>query len=305
MTHNHEIRIALITDSHAWPGCTRSFGVDEEQLQPWFETIHSSLLAEIRAAQPDLLIHLGDFSCGGGVFQMPDALFYGTMEQLDRDYRAAASAFYGVPGNHDCPYATNDYTFCEQLLGLAPRQGRTVDTDLARLVLLNAQGHSDGQRAEVLPKDPTYGWLAEEELARLEEALASAGDRPVLLFSHQLLHEWANPQPWRSLYGIANSGAVLALFARYGNVRAVFQGHAHLLDVREVQVGAHPVHFVVTPSLIQFPLGWLELTLTSAALRVRYRPLPLPDLAERSRNAGAGSGWRAGEKAWQDFTVGL
>jgi len=142
-------------------------------------------------------------------------------------------------------------------------------------------------------------------LERLDRSLAEAGDRPVIVFTHQLLHPWANPQRWRNLYTTQNSEAVLDIFTRHGNVRAVFQGHAHVLDVREVMVVSEPITFVVAPSLIQYPLGWLLLTLTPASLRVQYRALPLPELSEHSRIAGVGSDWRTPDPAWLDFTVRL
>lgn len=305
MTSNSPIQIALVTDTHAWPGCERSFGHQGEQLQPWFDRIHGAFLDEMRRAGPDMLIHLGDFVCGGGTFQMPDAEFYAALKLLHEDYSAATPHFWGLPGNHDCPAGSNDYAFCEGLLGLDPRLGQTTDVAGVRLVFLHCQGHSDDARQSALPGDPTFGWIADEELARLDQALAEADQRPVILFTHQLLHPWANPNPYLPLYSVANSQAVLDLLAQHGNVRAVFQGHAHLLDVQTATIGQSPVCFVVAPSLIQFPLGWLLLTLTPESLRVQYRPLPLPDLSERSRAAGDGSDWRSGDPAWQDFTVGL
>jgi len=298
-------QIALLTDTHAWPGSQQSFGTEGEQLQPWFQTIHATLLQEIKTLSPDILIHLGDFTCGGGTFEMPHADFSHALQLLLTDYPAAAPQFYGLPGNHDCPAGTNDYAFAEEMLGLSPRLGRTVDTENACLVFLHSQGHSDEVRRSFLPKDPTHGWVADEELERLNCSLAEAHDRPVIVFIHQLLQPWANPRPWRELYAVANSDAVLEIFARHGNVRAVFQGHAHLLDVQKKMVGAHPVHFIVAPSLIQFPLGWLHLNLTPASLQVQYRPLPLPALSEQSRVAGVGSDWRAGDPAWHNFTIGL
>ena len=305
MSQTDETRIALLTDTHAWPDAPGAFGGEQEQLQPAFETIHATFLADVRSQSPEILIHLGDFTCGGGSFEMPQPAFYAALQRLNRELRAAAPQFYGLPGNHDCPAGCNDYSFCEGLLGLAPRLGRTVDTDAARLVFLHSQGHSDEQRQAVLPKDPTYGWIADAELERLDRSLAEAGGRPVIVFTHQLLHPWANPRRWRSLYATANSEAVLDIFARYGNVRAVFQGHAHLLDLREVMVGNQPIRFVVAPSLIQYPLGWLLLTLSAGALRVQYRALGLPQLSEQSRMAGAGADWRAGDAAWQNFSVRL
>jgi hypothetical protein len=158
----------------------------------------------------DMLIHLGDFSCGGGSFEMPHDGFSSALERLTGDYKRAASAFYGLPGNHDCPAGTIDYSYGEGLLGLAPRQGRTVDvgtdTDTARLIFLHSQGHSDEQRRAALPKDTTYGWIADAELERLDRSLAKAGDRPVIVFTHQLLHPWANPRRWPSSPATAMCG---------------------------------------------------------------------------------------------------
>lgn len=305
MSQTNETRIAVMTDTHAWPDAPGAFGGEGEQLQPWFETVHGTFLADVRSQSPDILIHLGDFTCGGGSFDMPHDAFYAALEPLNRELRGVAHQFHGLPGNHDCPAGSIDYSFGEELLGLAPRQGHTVDTDAARLVFLHSQGHSDEQRRAALPRDPTHGWIADAELERLDHSLAEAGDRPVIVFTHQLLHPWANPRRWRNLYATANSEAVLDIFARHGNVRAVFQGHAHLLDVREVTVGGRSIPFVVAPSLIQYPLGWLLLTLTADSLRVQYRTLPLPELSERSRTAGTGSDWRAGDPAWQDFVVKL
>lgn len=305
MSQRDETRIAVMTDTHAWPDAPGAFGGEGEQLQPWFETVYGTFLTDVQSQAPGILVHLGDFTCGGGSFDMPEETFYSTLERLNRDLRAAAPQFHGLPGNHDCPAGSIDYSFCEGLLGLAPRQGRTVDTDAARLVFLHSQGHSDEQRRAALPRDPTHGWIADAELERLDRSLAEASDRPVIVFTHQLLHPWANPQRWRNLYATHNSEAVLDIFARHGNVRAVFQGHAHILDMREVKVGGKPIPFVVAPSLIQYPLGWLLLTLTTDSLRVQYRALPLPELSEHSRTAGAGSDWRMGDPAWQDFTVKL
>ncbi len=305
MSQADEIRIALMTDTHAWPDAPGAFGGEGEQLQPWFETVFGTFLADVQSHSPEILIHLGDFTCGGGSFDMPHAAFYAALERLNRELRAVAPQFHGVPGNHDCPAGSIDYSFCEGLLGLAPRQGRTVDTDAARLIFLHSQGHSDEQRRAALPRDPTHGWIADAELERLDRSLAEAGDRPVIVFTHQLLHPWANPRRWRNLYATANSEAVLDIFARHDNVRAVFQGHAHILDMRKVSVGKRSISFIVAPSLIQYPLGWLLLTLTSASLRVQYRALPLAELSEQSRTAGVGSDWRTPDPAWLDFRIGL
>ena len=297
-------RIALCSDTHFWPDSKHRFGEDQSQLQPWSHLLLDTLLAEVKEFAPDLLFHLGDLTCGGGSFQMPDAEFYATVDATYDAFRALPLDFYALPGNHDCPVG-GDYAYVEQKFGLAAGQGQTIDLPAARLVLLNAQGHSPAQLAAMHPSDPIYGWVNDAELARLEESLATAGDRPVLLFVHQLLQPWAGDAFWLDLFGVQNAAAVLEILAQSGNVQAVFQGHAHRLDVQQVPVGEREVWFVVQPAIIEYPLAWLQLTLSPEAVQVKTAPLPLPELADISLEVGEDRRWRAGVPAWQEFSIPL
>jgi 3',5'-cyclic AMP phosphodiesterase CpdA len=296
-------RIALCSDTHIWPGAVQRFGETGTQMQPWSHEIQAVLLAELTAARPDLIFHLGDFTCGGGVFAMPDPEFKATLTHLVSEFHQLPGAFYGLPGNHDSLLGQR-WSLAESLLGLAEGQGCTIDTAEARLILLNAQGHDQTQIDAALPNDPISGWVNADELARLEADLAGAGDRPVLLFLHQLLQRWQGDQPWKELYGVGNGEAVLACLARYPTVRAVFQGHAHRLDLRQTHLGERPCSFVVLPAVIEYPMAWLELTLAPAAVQVQMRRLPLVDLAEQSQRAGD-STWRAGRPEWRNFSIPL
>jgi len=172
-------------------------------------------------------------------------------------------------------------------------------------VLLNAQGHTKQQIEQAKPADPVYGWVNQAELARFAEALATAGDRPVLVFAHQLLQRWAGDKPWQDFYAIRNSSAVLAIMERYANVRAVFQAHAHRFDVQTIDVGQKPCHFVVMPALIEYPLGWLSLELSRTNLRIRLQTLPLSNLANLGGYSGEGQLWRAGKREWADWQIAL
>lgn len=296
-------RIALCSDTHFWPQSTQRFGQLGSQLQPWSTEIQATLLAELMTARPDLLLHLGDITCGGGSFGMSAATFYSTLESILAAFQKLPVDFYGLPGNHDCALGEN-WAFAEKLLGLGAGLGRTIDTPYARLVLLHTQGHSLDQIRAALPGDPTYGWVSSPELARLENALATAGSKPVLLFCHQLLHAWVGEPAWADLYGIQNADAVLALLAHYGNVRAVFQAHAHRLDVQRVMLGQHPCWFVIQPAVIEYPLGWLDLTVDADQVQVKMQRLPLVDLAETSRQCG-NIEWRAGQPEWRNFIIPL
>lgn len=315
---NSQTRIGLCTDTHYWLGTQQRHGLfEDDQLQPWSGPIQTTLLAELKDAHLDMVIHLGDFTCGGGYYKMPEAAFFKTLKTIYREFMALSANFRALPGNHDCLPGGSNWSYTEQLLGLEPRLGQTIDLPDARLVLLNAQGHSAAQIEAARPYDPIYGWVNDAELARLDEALATA-NKPVLVFVHQLLRPWVGKPDWIEFYRVENAGRVLDLLARHGNVRAVFQGHAHMFNVHQAPLGDNPCWFVITPSVITYPLGWLDLTLTPGQVRVRLRRLSMPDLAQMSRQSGNGQiactkhkngnsyyDWRIGHPEWRNFTIPL
>ena len=296
--------IALITDTHYWPGSKQRFGGDESQLQPWSEEIERTLLADLAQANLALILHLGDITCGGGSFAMPADMFQTTLENTCRNLAGLGLPFYGLPGNHDTLAGENDWSMAERLLGLQAGLGRTIDLPQARLILLNTHGHTSSQREEALPGDPTYGWVSEAELARLQADLKSA-DRSVVVFSHQLLQPWPGEAEWHELYGVINRQAVLDILSQSKHIRAVFQGHAHRLNVQTARVGQQVCRFVVAPAVMAYPMAWLKLTFGEKGLRVEMKSLVLPDLQQLSRDSGEGHTWRAGQVEWQDFVIQL
>lgn len=299
---DRSIRIGLISDTHYWPGSAHRFGSEHSQLQPWSHAVQAALMAELAEANLDLLIHLGDVTCGGGVFDMPAQEVEQVLAHTLAEWTTLPGQFHAIPGNHDSPLG-QPCSFFEAQAGLGRGLGRTIDLPHARLILLNAQGHTDDQIAAALPNDPIVGWVSDGELARLDRDLAGAGPRPVLLFIHQLLRPWIAAQTWMPYYWVQNADAVLAVMARHGNVRAVFQGHAHMLDVQHAPVGDHLCHFVIVPALIEYPVAWVQLTLEPAVVRLSLRRLPVPDLRRLSQEAGGGQSWRAGRPEWWDMEL--
>lgn len=297
--------IALCTDTHFWHGGNNFQSSDGRiQLQSATELIQSTLIDEICKSDPDIVIHLGDWVCGGGSFNMSKTQFCQSLQQMQSAFATLPAPVYALPGNHDCP-AGEDYSYFAQLWNSQPGLGYTIDLPEARLILLNTQGHSQAQLGAAYPGDPISGWASEAELKRLEDSLASAGNRPILLFVHQLLYPWIGSQPWKDLYQVENRQNVLELMARYGNVRAVFQGHAHMLDIQTTEIGENPCTFIVTPAIIEYPMAWLQLQLTAHKLSVSIQRLPLPELAATSRQSGNGQGWREGLSDWHDFCIEL
>jgi 3',5'-cyclic AMP phosphodiesterase CpdA len=313
------ISIALCSDTHMWPMAQPVVGPAGSLLHvDHAEQLHHLLLDALAAAQPDLAIHLGDMTNGGGYFDMPAETFAPHLRSLASDWRGLPFPVYALPGNHDCPPAgaglieaaarfgagpslngqpaTAWRTF-EELWGLQQGMGRTLDLEHAVLLMVHTQGHSAAQVAEALPSDPVYGWVSDAELERMEQALDEAGDRPVILLLHQLLRPWQAARDWQEFYQVANADSLLMLLEKFGNVRAVFQGHAHFYEVQPVELGGRPVPFVILPAIIESPLGWLQLTVAGDGMEVALQTLranlPTPP----------GQQWRAGRDEWRRWRI--
>ncbi len=299
----HATRIALVADTHTWPSAAGAapFGDDyAAMLLDESDALHALLLEEIAASGATVALHLGDMTCGGGFFNLPNANFAPLLARLHGDFASLPMPMLALPGNHDTPPgndgsspSTGGWALFEQLWGLERGLGATVDVDGLRLLLINAQGHDAAQIQDAQPGDPVYGWLSEGELARVDEALASAGGRPVLAFVHQLVHPWRTPyRPWKPYYAVRNADALLRVLARRRGVRVLFQAHAHRYEQGELGFNGFRALSVLAPSIIEYPVGWLQLDVRADGMRVTLRQLPRPDLIRRSLCDGA-QAWRA------------
>ncbi|HRA67559.1 MAG TPA: metallophosphoesterase [Caldilinea sp.] len=299
--------IGIVSDTHFWmrsrPVVTASGAV---QLQPWSERILDTLLTELEATQVDLALHLGDLTCGGGSYAMPSDVFTFTMRHLYRRLHELSAPIVALPGNHDVHPGNGDLSEFHTLWRYEPGLGKLIDLPEARLILLNTMGHTPAQIAAAVDGDPVFGWVNPAELERLDCALATAEGRPVLLFTHQLLHPWAGERPWRDYFGVANAAEVLQVIQRRGGVRAIFQGHAHRLDVQVRTLGDHQACvFAVVPAIIDYPVAWVRLELTATQARWALQRLPLEELAALSEHSGDGQSWRQGEPAWWNYQFPL
>lgn len=300
------VSIGLCADTHYWPQGQDYVTADGSlQLQGSTHHLLATLLAELQNARLDLVLHLGDLTCGGGTYEMQPAAFVAAVEDTYRIYQAMQVPVYALPGNHDSLPGTGGWNIFQDVWGLQPGLGMTLDVACARLVLLNTHGHSSAQIAQAEEFDPVYGWVSDEEMARLEDALATAGERPVLVFTHQLLAPWSNHADWRDFYAVRNAAAVRKVLSRHTNVTAVFQAHAHRFDVRRLALGSRECTFVILPSLIEYPLAWVQLDLEPTLMRMRLRRLPLPELQAATCRSGEGQAWRAGRPEWWDLTIPL
>lgn len=149
-----------------------------------------------------------------------------------------------IPGNHDDPRALR------RELGSAPFiLDRHVDLGRWRIVQLDSSS-----------PDQASGHLPPEELAGLEEALATAGERHCLVCLHH--HPVPMGSQWLDTVGLDNAAQLLAVLDRHRPVRALVWGHVH--QCYEGQ--RHGVRLLATPSTcVQFLPG-------SEAFAVDQRP---------------------------------
>ena len=286
MVQGDSITVGIISDTHYWLGSPAGFG---RQLQQYSQQIHAVLLEEMQAARLDLAVHLGDITCGGGAYGMPEAEFNRTLDWFLEGLPQLSCPVHLLPGNHDAVLGQT-YAGTSRALGLEPGLGRTVDLPGVgvQLELLHSQGHSSAMIEAALPSDPTHGYVQPEELARFEDALSSCGDRNVVVLTHQLLMDMSGANsPTAASKATANRRLVLDIMERHDKVRAVFQGHVHVYDVHPVG----GVTFVVAPPVITSPCAWLELRLSRTGAVLQPHLLPLPDWTDQD----AGNSWPA---AW-------
>ncbi len=278
------VTIGIVSDTHFWPDSPAGFG---RQFQQHTRCIQAVLWEELRAAQLDMAVHLGDIVCGGGAYGMSAAEFGRTLDWFLRELQDLPFPVHLLPGNHDAVLGET-YAAVSRALGLEPGLGKSIELPAvgAQLELLHSQGHDADMIEAALPSDPTYGYVQPEELARFDDALSACGNRNVLVFTHQLLMDMSSANsPTEASKATANRRSVLDIMERHGKVRTVFQGHVHVYDVHPVD----GVTFVVAPPVIVSPCAWLELRLSRTGGILQPHALPLPDWADQ----GAGHPWPA------------
>ncbi|MCY1516594.1 3',5'-cyclic adenosine monophosphate phosphodiesterase CpdA [compost metagenome] len=213
------------------------------------ETHHSlqRVIDRVLDEQPriDLVLATGDLSQDGS------AASYQHFRELVERIPAPARWF---PGNHDEVPVMRDV--CAGTAALEP----IVDFPHWRLVLL------DSTIAGAVP-----GHFPAEQLALLEQALETAGERHVLVSFHH------HPVPigcaWMDPIGVRNSDALFAVLDRYPQVRALLWGHVH----QEFDQQRNGVRLLASPSTcVQFAPGSEDFCVGSEAPGYRWLRL-MPD----------------------------
>jgi len=167
----------------------------------------------------DFVVELGDFIDAAD--SVDTELRY--LKRINRDFTPISKKRHYVLGNH----CVDTLTKAEFLGGVEQEKSYySFDLKGVHFVVLDSCFRSDGEsygRKNFQWTDPN---IPAAELEWLAEDL-KATSSPTVVFAHQRL-DVANH------YGVKNAAAVRRVFEESGNVLAVFQGHSHKNDLKDI-----------------------------------------------------------------------
>ena len=208
------LRIGLLTDLHyaeKAPAGTRHYRETLDKLEEAAERLES--------AAPEFIVELGDLIDSADTVGAE----LGHLRRINKDFTAICKQRHYVLGNH-CVHTLTKAEFLETVE--KKRSYYSFDVGGVHFVVLDSCFRSDGEpygRKNFVWTDPN---IPQDELDWLADDLGKS-NRPTIVFAHQRLDVAGN-------HGVNNAPAVRKILERSGRVRAVFQGHSHRNDLKQI-----------------------------------------------------------------------
>ncbi|QDU37531.1 Calcineurin-like phosphoesterase superfamily domain protein [Maioricimonas rarisocia] len=208
------LRVGLITDLHYAdkpPGGSRHYRETPRKL--------AEAAGQFGQSQPDFVVELGDFIDAAD--SVEKELTW--LKTINKAYSGICEDRHYVLGNH-CV----DTLRKEEFLEAVERERSYYSFDRAgyHFVVVDSCFRSDGQPYGRKNFTWTDANVPQQELDWLAEDLKQS-ERPTIVFAHQRLDV-------SNSHGVRNCPAVRDVLEQSGKVRAVFQGHSHQNDYREI-----------------------------------------------------------------------
>lgn len=208
------LRVGLITDLHYAdkpPAGTRHYRETLDKLAEAAEQFSNDQL--------ELIVELGDLIDAADSVDVE----LGYLRRINREYSAICKNRHYVLGNH-CVYTLTK----EEFLGgvQQKRSYYSFDASKFHFVVLDSCFRSDGQpygRRNFQWTDPN---IPEQEVEWLRADLQKTSNKTIV-FAHQRLDV-------SNHYGVKNAVAVRTVLEQSDKVLAVFQGHSHRNDYKEI-----------------------------------------------------------------------
>ncbi len=212
------LRVGLITDLHyadKAPAGTRHYRETLTKLE--------EAARQFEQDQPSFLVELGDLIDAADSVDVEQSY----LKTINRPISAICKDRHYVLGNH-CVDTLNK----EEFLGSVEQENSYYSFDRGgfHFVVLDSCFRSDGEPYGRKNFQWTDANIPAAELEWLE-ADVQANDKPVIVFAHQRLDVTNN-------HGVKNNADVRKVLEASGNVLAVFQGHSHQNDLKEIS-GIH------------------------------------------------------------------
>jgi predicted phosphodiesterase len=182
--------------------------------------------------QPDFVVELGDFIDTAETVELETEF----LRTIHKQFEQLPGDKHYVLGNH-CVYGLTKGEFLK-VVG-RERTYYAFDAKHCHCIVLDACYRDDEQSYGRKNFDWTNSCIPSEELHWLQDDLARA-HRPTVVFVHQRLDVGDS-------YGVKNAPAVREVLERSGKVLAVFQGHFHVNDYREI----NGVHYVTVHAMVE------------------------------------------------------
>ena len=221
------LRIGLVTDLHyaeKAPAGTRHY---KETLGKLHEA--AKKFADVK---PHFVVELGDFIDAAASVDVE--LRY--LKTVNEKFSKICKDRHYVLGNHCVDTLTK-----KEFLGGVEKEKSYYSFDRSgfHFVVLDSCFRSDGEPYQRRNFDWTDANIPAAELEWLEADLKT-NQKPVIVFAHQRLDV-------SNSHGVKNNGAVRKLLAAAGNVLAVFQGHSHKNDLKEID----GIHYCTLVAMIE------------------------------------------------------
>jgi alkaline phosphatase len=208
------LRIGLVTDLHYAdkpPAGSRHYRETPDKL--------AEAADQLNRLEPQFIVELGDFIDAA---DSVDAEL-GYLQRINRDFSAICKQRHYVLGNH-CVHTLTKQEFLD---GVEQNKSYySFDSGGFHFVVLDSCFRSDGEpygRQNFKWTDPN---IPAAQLEWLKADLTSTSKRTVV-FAHQRLDV-------SNQYGVKNAADVREVLAESGNVLAVFQGHSHKNDHKDI-----------------------------------------------------------------------
>lgn len=214
MASEPDLRIALLTDLHYADKPATGSRYYRQTIDKLAEAAD-----QFQRDQPDFLVELGDLIDAADSVDVE--LSY--LKTINQKLEPICSERHYVLGNHCVDMLTKD----EFLAAVEQKQSYySFEHSGYHFIVLDCCYRSDGKPYGRKNSTWTDTNMPPAELTWLKQDLASS-DKPVIVFAHQRL-DVSND------HGVKNNAEVRKLLEASGRVLAVFQGHSHKNDIREI-----------------------------------------------------------------------